>query len=571
MIRRMVPLVAAIVTAVLSISVTLLAAETTAAATTTYATASADANILENAPTTSYGGATTLGADGDEPAGSAKDKYSLLKWDLSGIAPGSKISSASVTLTVTNSSTQAYEVYALKRDWTEAEVTWNSYAAGKPWEVAGAKGALDREATTAGTVAPSATGERTFTLSTAVVQRWVDDPTTNHGIVFAKETNADGFDFYSRESTTASQRPRLTVNFEGVDNTPPETTIDSGPSGTVSDASANFVFSSNEANSTFECRLDGGAFGSCTSPKGYSSLSNGSHLFEVRATDAAGNADATPASRSWKVDVASGQNDPVLVGAGDIASCASSGDEATANLLDGISGTVFNLGDNAYESGTAAEYQNCYDPTWGRQKARTKPAVGNHEYQTPSASGYFGYFGAAAGDPSKGYYSYELGTWHVVVLNSNCSNVVGGCTATSPQVQWLKNDLATHPNACTLAYWHHPLFTSSQTGTPVAPFWQALYDARAEVVLNGHMHNYERFAEQTPDGNASQGRGLREFVVGTGGKSLVGFNSIRANSQVRDASTFGVLKLTLHPSGYDWRFVPVAGKSFTDSGTTSCH
>jgi predicted phosphohydrolase len=263
--------------------------------------------------------------------------------------------------------------------------------------------------------------------------------------------------------------------------------------------------------------------------------------------------------------------DPVLAAAGDIADCTSLNDEATATLLGTMPGaTVAALGDNAYPDGSTQDYLNCYTPSWGLYKAKTLPTAGNHEYNTAGASGYFNYFGAAAGDPTKGYYSYELGSWHVVVLNSNCSKI-GGCGATSPQVQWLNSDLAAHPSACTLAYWHAPRFSSSQSSTPFGPFWNALYKAKAEVVLNGHMHNYERFAEQTPGGVAKPGRGIREFVVGTGGEKLVGFTSVRANSEVRDASTFGVLKLTLHANSYDWQFVPVAGQSFTDSGTTNCH
>ena len=184
--------------------------------------------------------------------------------------------------------------------------------------------------------------------------------------------------------------------------------------------------------------------------------------------------------------------DPVLVGAGDIAGCASSGDEATAKLLDSISGTVFTTGDNAYESGTPSEFSNCYGPSWGRHKARTKPSVGNHEYNTSGASGYYGYFGSAAGDPQKGYYSYNVGEWHVITLNSMCEKV-GGCGSTAPMVGWLKNDLASNPTKCTLAYFHHPLFSSgSEHGSDpkMRPSWAALYAANADVIVSGHDHDY---------------------------------------------------------------------------------
>jgi acid phosphatase type 7 len=261
----------------------------------------------------------------------------------------------------------------------------------------------------------------------------------------------------------------------------------------------------------------------------------------------------------------------VMVGAGDIAHCSTTTDEATAKLLDGISGTVFTLGDNVYNSGTSAEFANCYNPTWGRHKARTKPSVGNHEYLTSGASGYFGYFGAAAGDQSRGYYSYDRGDWHVIVLNSNCSQVP--CAAGSAQDTWLRADLANHPNKCTLAYFHAPLYSSGQYGnsTYVRPFWKALYQANADVVLSGHEHDYEHFAPQNPYGAFDSARGIREFVVGTGGTYLRPFGTIKPNSVSRNASTPGVLKLTLNSSGYAWKFVPVAGKTFTDSGTASCH
>jgi acid phosphatase type 7 len=263
---------------------------------------------------------------------------------------------------------------------------------------------------------------------------------------------------------------------------------------------------------------------------------------------------------------------PVLVGAGKIASCSSSGDAATSKLLDSIPGTVFTAGDNAYADGTPAEYNDCYNPTWGRHKARTKPTPGQHDYNTPGASGYFGYFGAAAGDPSKGYYSYDLGEWHVIALNTQCAQV-GGCGATSPMLSWLKQDLAANSSTCTLAYFHHSLFSSGSHGnqTKVRPIWDALYAANADVVVNGRDHDYERFAPQDPSGVADASRGIREFVVGTGGAFHAPFGTIQPNSEVRNADTYGVVKFTLHPRSYDWNFVPVAGQTFTDSGTTSCH
>jgi len=284
-------------------------------------------------------------------------------------------------------------------------------------------------------------------------------------------------------------------------------------------------------------------------------------------------AGASGVSGAATVTVVDPSADPVLVGAGDIASCTSSGDEATAKLLDGIPGTVFTLGDNAYESGTTTEYNNCYGPSWGRHKARTQPTLGNHEYNTANASGYYGYFGVLAGDPTKGYYSYTLGQWHVIVLNSNSDCGVISCAAGSAQEQWLRADLAAHPTTCTLAYWHHPRFNSgAEHGNDlnVAPLWQALYDFHADVILNGHEHVYERFAPQNPSGVADAA-GIRQFTVGTGGKSHYPLGAIQPNSEIQNATTYGVLKLTLHASSYDWQFIPVAGASFTDSGTGSCH
>lgn len=266
--------------------------------------------------------------------------------------------------------------------------------------------------------------------------------------------------------------------------------------------------------------------------------------------------------------------DPVIVGAGDIADCASSGDEATAALVAGIPGTVFTVGDNVYDNGTPSEFANCYDPSWGQFKDRTHPAVGNHEYNTPGAAGYYGYFGAAAADPTQGWYSYDVGAWHVVVLNSECTQI-GGCGYGRAEEQWLRADLAAHPTTCTAAIWHEPRYSSGTAhgdDNSTTAFWEDLYYAGADLVINGHDHDYERFAPMNPRGEADPTHGLREFVVGTGGKNLTGFgNTIQPNSVVHDASTFGVLKLTLHDASYDWQFVPVAGGTgFTDAGTANC-
>jgi hypothetical protein len=264
---------------------------------------------------------------------------------------------------------------------------------------------------------------------------------------------------------------------------------------------------------------------------------------------------------------------PIVVAAGDIADCYSAGDEATARLLGNIEGTVLTLSDNAYEDGTPQEFANCYAPSWGRYKDRAKPSPGNHEYHSRGAEGYFDYFGEAAGDPDKGYYSYDLGAWHIVALNSN-RDFVGGCYTGDPQVRWLKADLADNRSRCTLAYFHHPLFGSGEYGpgvTEVKPLWEILYAAGGDVVLNGHDHNYQRFALQNPDGEASAERGIREFVVGTGGRSHYPIVAPVANSEAHNDDAYGVLKLTLRPQGYDWQFVPGEGETFTDTGSAQCH
>jgi acid phosphatase type 7 len=276
----------------------------------------------------------------------------------------------------------------------------------------------------------------------------------------------------------------------------------------------------------------------------------------------------------------SASSDPTVVAAGDIATCTDTGDEATAALVDSIKPTmVLPLGDLAYQDGSKADFDNCYAPTWGRFKDRSRPATGNHEYIQKGAGPYFDYWGPAAGDRTKGYYSFDLGTWHLVVLNSTCA-AAGGCARGTPMEQWLRADLAATRARCILAYWHHPrFFTPSRqegvakidaTDRKMAPFWADLQAAGADVVLSGHRHDYERFARQDSEGRADPS-GMRQFVVGTGGGPHDHFEGpVAPNSEIRKQDTWGVLQLTLHPDSYDWRFAATAGDPFTDSGSDTC-
>ena len=270
---------------------------------------------------------------------------------------------------------------------------------------------------------------------------------------------------------------------------------------------------------------------------------------------------------------AAGQNQPsssgsdqfVFVGAGDIANCnLIGGAHATAALLDGIAGTVFTLGDHAYEQGTAEDFRRCYEPTWGRHKARTRPTPGNHDYRTNRGRPYFEYFGAAAGSDERGYYSFDLGDWHIISLNSSLPRPA--------QVKWLREDLAAHPVDCVLAYWHAPVYSSGPhtADTAMREIWSILYKAGADVVLNGHDHIYERFAPQDDKGRADAEHGIREFIAGTGGGGVYKIGKIASNSEVRNNNAYGVLKLTLSPGRYAWEFVPIPGAQFRDEGTASC-
>ena len=264
--------------------------------------------------------------------------------------------------------------------------------------------------------------------------------------------------------------------------------------------------------------------------------------------------------------------------AGDIADCRSAPADATmaartaeriaAGLAADPTAVALTLGDNVYQRATAEEHADCYAPTWGRFKTRTLPSPGNHEYYSPGATGYYDYFGALAGPDRRGYYSVELGNWHVISLNSNLKD-----SAQQAQLDWLKTDLAARHGGCTLAYWHHPVFSSGGHGNnqQMRAAWQLLAAAGADVVLSGHDHDYERFALQDLNGQLDPQHGIRQFVIGTGGAELSPFVIVRANSEVRNNATFGVLQLTLKANGYAWQYLPVAGGTLQDSGSTRCH
>jgi hypothetical protein len=282
-----------------------------------------------------------------------------------------------------------------------------------------------------------------------------------------------------------------------------------------------------------------------------------------------GDGDSAPPTREGAVSV---------VAAGDIARCGSEEDEATAALVEKEpDATVLALGDNAYPEGLNDDYEQCFGPGWGRFKERIRPTPGNHEYAYfhKDAAAYFDYFGDAAGPYGTGYYSFDLGSWHLVALNSNCdAEALHGCGPDSPQVEWLRDDLREHAAMCTLAYWHHPRFSAGPmhfSDDSVQTFWDVLAEADADVVLSGHEHNYQRFAPQTPSGEPDPDRGIREFVVGTGGGQLYPIGDELPTTEVQQSDAHGVLFLTLYEGGYDWRFEPVAGQEFTDRGSGRCH
>jgi len=504
-----------------------------------------DATVRADQPTRNFGSAPALEVDG-RPV-----KNALLKFDVSGVGPGTVIS-ARLRLFCQDSSSVGGTLAPSTVAWTEATVTWaTAPTAGSPIAALGK--------VTAGSwyeidLTSLVRGDGTVSLVLA-------SPATN------------GADYASKEAGLALA-PQLVVTYQVVD---PDGQPPTQPPGLVGSA-----VSSNEVDLSWQPSTDDVAvagydvmrnstLAASTTDTHYvdTGVAGGTtYTYAVRARDAAGN--LSPLSDP--VTVATPLGDPVLVGAGDIATCTGTGDEATANVLDGIPGTVFTLGDNVYPNGAEAEFADCYEPSWGRHKVRTMPAPGNHDYLTPAAVGYFGYFGEAAGDPARGYYAYTRGTWRILVLNSNCSEV-GGCGAGSVQELWLRSELAASADMNVLAYWHHPRFSSGAHGSDMTfdAFWQALYDAGADVVLSGHDHTYERFAPQGAAGAIDPLYGIRQFVVGTGGVGLSNFGPPAPNSEVRGAADFGVIELTLRANSYAWRFIHVAGGAFTDAGEAPTH
>ena len=296
----------------------------------------------------------------------------------------------------------------------------------------------------------------------------------------------------------------------------------------------------------------------------------GSYEAQITVTNSAGKS----GDASLTITVAP----PVILAAGDIADCTRPGDDSTALLLDTLEGVVVALGDNAYLNGTLDDYNNCYAPTWGRHKARTRPVPGNHDYNTPDATGYYGYFGAAAGDPAKGYYNFTLGSWLVIVINTG-TDVPSNYEAGSPQEQWLRGVLAASSQQCVLAMMHHPRFSTVKDRSPITYYteaiWNALYEYGADLVLTGHDHTYQRYAPQKPDGTRDDAFGIRQITNGAGGgETLYSWADpvpTGSNIEVRNNTTHGVLKVTLRSGGYDWKFVPSSGASFTDAGSGNCH
>jgi chitodextrinase len=523
----------------------------------------ADSYVRADQPTANFGANTLLRAD------TSPVIRSYLRFDLAGVE-GEEDVSAVLRISARSTRSLGYQVRGVaSNSWGESTITYNN---------APAVGAV------VGSSGPIVDGEWSEVDVSSLVDG--DGPLS----LAVTNTSATAISLSSREAG-AALRPHLIITV-GTDEAPP-----SVPTGLAATVHGPRLISLSWNASTDDVGVAGyavyrdGVEVGATSGADSTSFTDGglapgsTHDYAVDAVDAAGNRSARSAEVMATTDPA--RTDPVIAAAGDIACDPTSASfslagnptscrmMATSDLLLGIGpDVVLPLGDLQYENGAPAKWASSYHPTWGRLKGITRPVPGNHDYETTGAAGYYQYFGAAAGDPAKGYYSYDLGAWHLIALNSECTKIAGGCGAGSPQAQFLQADLAAHPAACTLAYWHKPRFASGNDhGDDPAydAFWQILHAAGADVVLVGHAHHYERYAPQNPAGAVDVATGIREFVVGTGGRSFQGLGTIGANSEIRSDDAFGVLRLTLRPTGYDWQFVAEPGEAFTDSGSAACH
>jgi acid phosphatase type 7 len=524
-------------------------------------TAAADARVSESSSGTNYGTATTLRVD----AGSDPDVESFLRFSVGSLS--GTVQSALLRVYASSGTADGPAAYSTSPSWQEAGITWST----RPARSSGPtddKGSIASGRWIEWNVTPLvAAGASSFVLA---------------------GTSTDGVDFQSRE---AANKPELLVT---TANPVPDAEPPSAPANlTAAAPTATRVNLSWEASrddvgvTGYDVYRDQAflkSVGAETTTTDQTVVASTPYAYHVVARDASGK--LSEPSNTATVTTPETSPDPVIAAAGDIACAPSSSSyngglgtstacrqRFTSDLLvAGVYAAVLALGDLQYPAGAFSDFQASYDPTWGRVKTITKPVPGNHEYQTANASGYYSYFGPAAGDPANGYYSFDVGSWHIVALNSNCSSISGGCGAGSPQETWLRADLAAHPTTCALAYWHHPRWSSAGGGTSsMQAIWKTAYDAGVDVALAGHVHNYERFAPQGATGALNNSTGVREFVVGTGGANLARTTSPITNSQVLQNTTFGVLELSLHATSYDWRFVPEAGKTFTDSGSTACH
>jgi chitodextrinase len=524
--------------------------------------ASADAHVDEASPTTNFGTTTSLRVDG----GTGTHVESYLSFTLSGLS--GTVRQATLRLWASSGTGDGPIVTPTSTGWTENGITWANK--------------------------PASTGPTIADIGGISTGTWVQVDVTN--IVVGNGTYAfrlsgestDGVDFHSREG---ANDPQLVVTMGGPDTQPPTAPSNlRGTAGSANQVDLTWTASTDDvavANyQVFRGSTQIATIGGATTSYSDTTVSaNTTYTYTVKAADRAGN--ISPASNAVSVTTTTASSAPVIGVAGDIA-CAPDDPNfdggvgttsacrmlATSNLLvDKGFAAVLPLGDEQYNSGSLSSFMASYDLSWGRVKSLSHPVVGNHEYGTSGASGYFSYYGASAGDPSKGYYSFDIGSWHLIALNSNCTKVAGGCGVGSPQETWLRSDLAAHPAACTLAFSHHAAYSSGHDGDNafMQPMWQDLYNANAELLLSGHSHDYERYAPQNATGGLDNTRGVRQFVVGTGGAFFTGMGSIDPNSQVHNNTTYGILKLALRSTSYDWQFIPVTGSTFTDSGSTACH